>query len=279
MSKRPETLYSYLDYKLAIRERIETRKLLDPSVTFEKAATAMRIQKSYLSRVLKDETAHLTPDQLFRCCQFLAMHASEMEYMELLLESAKSDIPERREILLRKIRKFQQKGAQTTQSLKNLENTPDPDAMRPFYLDATHQLVHICLTIPRFQTDSANRLAAAFGLSKRKINRSLRLLESLQLAIQEKEGWKSKAQETHLPPESPYFLAWRSQLRMMSLNRQQQLEPTESYSFSVVFSATEELKNQIQFRFLEFLKAIQPEVIRAEPEHCYQLNFDLIPWT
>jgi transcriptional regulator with XRE-family HTH domain len=278
MSKPKSGLFIQTDYKSAIRDLIEERKAIDPSINFEKAAAAMGVQKSYLSRVLKDQAAHLTSDQLFRCCRFLALSAPETEFMELLLESAKSSVPERREILLKKIQRLQQRSAQTTQVLSELDKAVGPEEMKPFYLDATHQLVHICLTIPKFQTDSANRLSTALGFSKRKVNRSLRLLESLNLASQEKEGWKAREQKTHVPPESPYFLAWRSQLRMMGLNRQQVLEPSESYSFSVVFSATEEIKNQIQFRFLELLKTIQPEVVRADPQHCYQLNFDLIPW-
>jgi hypothetical protein len=168
---------------------------------------------------------------------------------------------------------------QTVQALRDLETAPSADEMKAFYLDALHQLVHICLTIPRFQIDTANRLASTLGVSKRKVIRSLRLLESLTLAEENDGTWKAKTQKTHLPPESPYFLAWRSQLRVMALNRQQAIEPGESYSFSVVFSATEDVKNKIQTRFLELLKSIQPEVIEAAPERCYQMNFDLVPWT
>ena len=71
----------------------------------------------------------------------------------------------------------------------------------------------------------------------------------------------------------------RNQLRIIGLNKQHNMNQNITYSFSALFSANEKTRNDIQFSYMEFLKKVEKLVKNAKEEHCYQMNFDLFPWT
>ena len=50
------------------------------------------------------------------------------------------------------------------------------------------------------------------------------------------------------------------------------------YSFSVVFSATESVRREIQSRFLSLVKDIEASVSHSKRSKTYQMSFDLMTW-
>lgn len=70
----------------------------------------------------------------------------------------------------------------------------------------------------------------------------------------------------------------QSLMRMRSLARLQELPAEKRYSFSVTFSTSERIREQIQQKFLALLKEIEPLVKGGASENAYQINFDLFPW-
>ena len=82
----------------------------------------------------------------------------------------------------------------------------------------------------------------------------------------------------HLSRQSPLFRAWQTQARLTGMQRQALASDPSFYSFTAMFSATEETRKAIHAQFLNFLKDFEAEVTVAEPRKMFQLNFDLFPW-
>ena len=62
------------------------------------------------------------------------------------------------------------------------------------------------------------------------------------------------------------------------LDSTQVLSEKNGYSFSVVFSASENTRKEIHSKFLEFLKSCELLVGEAKSKNVYQMSFDLFPW-
>ena len=83
----------------------------------------------------------------------------------------------------------------------------------------------------------------------------------------------------HLPVDSPIYRAYRTMLRLKSLERCQRLPNDRAYSFSVVFTANETIRQDIRQAFLGFLATVEAMAQGAPDEDLYQMNFDLFDWS
>ncbi|MGE0615738.1 MAG: TIGR02147 family protein [Bacteriovoracia bacterium] len=270
-------IFSYVSYREVIEAFVIERKALDRKYSFQNLAAACRIQKTYLSRVIKGK-AELNSDQLYLAADFMELDENEREYFSLLLEFARTGLKVRRDQLRVRIQAIQ---AQHRESHEHLEATPvrlATDALGEYYLDPLHQIIHICLTIKRYQDDLV-KLATDLERPLARVRATVMKLEKMGLAEKKGASWRAIQKEIHLVKESPVYPAWRNQLRLLSLQRLQAVETDEqSYSFSVVFSSDMKTRNQVHAAFLEFLKATERKVKGTEPEHTFQLNFDLFKW-
>lgn len=83
----------------------------------------------------------------------------------------------------------------------------------------------------------------------------------------------------HLPKESYLFEAQRKLFLYRCLEHQDRTRSESDYNFGVTFTASPEVKEEIRKKFAEFLSSIQPLVEESDPEHVYQLNFDIFNWS
>ncbi len=106
------------DYRKVLRKTVESRKQLDRSINFQALASAMRIQKAYLSSCLMGR-ADLSLDQMYLACTYLGFDKSQRDYLMLLLELSRCGLEERREELEAQIKAVH---AQHLQSHKHLQS-------------------------------------------------------------------------------------------------------------------------------------------------------------
>ena len=282
-------IFQEKSYRQAIEKIVSTRKHLDSRMRFSLLAEAMRIQKSYLSKVLKGE-ANLSSDQLHLGCQYLELNADESRFLQLLLEKERTGIPERKESLDAQVEKIRARNQETRKHLTAPEvrsaEQSGPLGAGEYYIDPLNQLVHIALTIPRYLADP-RKLAGVLGVSSLRIESALQTLARLgviSIRPEEDSDNRSKGRlellqrQVHLPRGSPFYRPWRAQLRLWALQRMQELGAKEAYTFSVVFSTDEATRKEIHEKFLEFLSWAEKRVETGKPERLYQMNFDLFPW-
>jgi transcriptional regulator with XRE-family HTH domain/DNA-binding Lrp family transcriptional regulator len=264
------SLYRQDNYRAALRFLVEGR------MTFQELAARMKVQKSYLSRVLKGN-ADLSSDQVFSATLAFGLSEPEAEYLQLLLERDRSGLVERRKALDARLLEIRKRHLDSRAHLSRDTVVTDAETLRDYYLDPLQQLVHIALGLVRGKAEPA-KLAKALGLPPTRLQELLAALERQGLAKHEKGAWAPTERKLHLPKDSPLFRPYLAGHRLLSLERSRALAAGEGYQFSVIFSADEKTREKVQEAFLAFLKKIQDEVRAAPAENVYQMGFDLLPW-
>ena len=82
-------IFNKIDYRKNLKLLVENRKKLDTTVTYQRMAEHMRIQKAYLSQVIKG-ARELSQDQLYMAMDYLDLKDSEREFLTLSLEYERS---------------------------------------------------------------------------------------------------------------------------------------------------------------------------------------------
>lgn len=101
------SIFSHLEYRPALAERIESQKSKTP-LTMAKLAERCGLQPSYLTHVLKGR-AHFNADQMEALAGNLRCTENETAYLILLLEHERSAYPPRREKLKKEIDRLRAK--------------------------------------------------------------------------------------------------------------------------------------------------------------------------
>lgn len=270
--------YDHLDYKHFLKANLREKKTkISSRYTYECMAKACRIQTTYLSRVLNSGKAHLSEDQLFQACNFLGLSVDERRYMEILRSYAKSDVRERKEELMVKIQSVRARENKSERHLTadTMMSTAD---LSDYYLDPNVMLVHIFLATPKFQADP-RRICAKLDISEDYLMSVLSKLERMKLISLTDGHYVLVKENTHLSVDSPLYRPFRFMQRFKTIERVQKLPKERTYNFSVVFSATEAIRQEIRSRFLTFLKETELAVTNSSEEEVYQMNFDIFDWS
>ena len=271
------SIFNSLDYREILKSEVNRLKREGQNTNFQRLAEAMGIPKSYLSRVL-NQGADFNRDQMYLACEYPRLNEEEREFLLILLDMARSGLESRRQKLLQ-----QAQDIQTThlQSEKHL-SAPTPDLtlqdIERYYLNPLNQIVHICLGIDRYQSDLP-RLAQDLKRNPQSIQICVQELIDMGVVKKQSSGYEVLVHSLHLPSKSPTYLAWRNSLKLMAQNHLNDLQPEDSYSFSVVFSANKELQKKLRSLFLKLLHEAEVLVKQAPKEEVFQMSFDLFSWT
>ncbi len=270
------------DYRKIINTIVDERKKINPSTTFQSLADSIRIQKSYLSKVINGH-ADFNADQLFMTARFLDLNQEQTNYLQLLLELERSIYPERRETLQKEIEAIQEEKRDSKNALnirvKDMEASEyDASIFAEYYMDPLIQLVHITLTAARFRKDPT-LIREHLNIKEKKFSEILNKLVKMEL-IEMKDGEISILERNlHLPKDSRLAFPNQVFLRQRGLERCRELSPKDRTMFMATFSSNPKAAKKIKDKFNEFLKEAQKISSEGKASDCYQLSFDLFPWT
>lgn len=275
-------IFGSKDYRFIISASLEEKKSLNRKYTFQSMAAHMRIQKPYLSKVMNNR-ADFNTDQLYLACDYLGFDENEKDYLLLLLELERSSVEERRNELLDKVELIQESKRNTKEVLGReiREMTPfefDNSTYVDYYLNPLVMIVHICLTIPRFRND-LTLLSKELRIDYDQLEEIINKLSSMKLIEFSNKAIRVLLSTMHLPRESSIVLPHQQLLSQLSSQRKNGLSIGKKKSFSVTFSSNEDNRKDMEWEFNKFTKKIRELSQRGDKKHCYQINFDLFPWT
>lgn len=275
-------IYSSDDYRNIINEVMSEKKFLDKSYTFQAMAKFIRVQKPYLSKVL-NRRADFNTDQLYMCCQYLEMSKEEMNYILLLLELERCTYPERKKELKKSIEQIQDSKRDSKNVL--IESIKSRDAMDfddsihiEYYLDPIILIVHMFLTIPRFRKN-IDQIAAELFLSKSHLNEILKKLVDMNIIEISDDKINVLIKSMHLPRESKIVSSHQQMMKQYALYKMNRVGVEYKKNFAVTFSSNEKSRKKIEIEFNNFLSKVREISQEGEVKDCYQLNFDLFPWS
>lgn len=245
-------------------------------LTYAAIATAAGIPKSYLSRVMKGD-AHLSPDQLWLLCEQASLADEEAQFLLLLLERDRCAVRRRKEVLETRIGAIRAQQARSEAAIKVSTSEEESYALAPYYLDPWMQVIHIALTIPRYRAD-VGLVAGDLGLPMARVRRVLDKLKELGIISMNGARISVLKDHLHLSRSSPLCASWKKNLRSAAMNCNDLNPNPLNYSFSVVFSSSEEARLEIQRKWFALLKEIESISARHPEEELFGLNFDLFYW-
>lgn len=275
-------IYSSNNYREIINEVINEKKFLDKTFTFQAMANFIRVQKPYLSKVMNSR-ADFSTDQLYMCCKYLEINEEEINYMLLLLEQERCTYPERRKELKKNIEKIQDSKRDSKNVLLNIIRTRnaqdfDESIHIEYYLDPIIQIVHVFLTIPRFRKNIES-IANELSLSKDHLNEILKKLVAMSIIEIVDDKINVLISTMHLPRESKIVLAHQQMAKQYALHRMNRVPVENKKNFSVIFSSNEIARKKIEIEFNKFLEKVRDLSMEGEVKDCYQMSFDLFPWS
>lgn len=263
-------------YQSILRKVVEERKNSDSKFNFQAIAEATRIPKSYLSKVTTGK-AHFSGDQLYSVCAFLGFSEMQMHYTSLLLELERSTLKARKQLIQRDLTAIKDQALDSREHIKARSGNLSDQELSEYYMDPMNQIVHICLSIPRYQSDPL-KLSIDLGIPMTEMRTIIDKLEAFGVIERKNREIRTVVKSIHLPRTSSVFRSWRTQQKLLCTERLNRFPQSDDYSFSVTFSASEKVRDKIRVDFLELLKRSEGLVQESKQEDVYQMNFDLFSW-
>lgn len=274
-------VYSSDDYRKILVTSLEEKKFLDKKYTYQLMADHMRIQKPYISKVINNR-ADFSSDQLYMACDFLGFGEDEKNYMLLLLELERTTYTERKKSLKKQIEtildvkrgRLRNKKKLSEMSIEEFSSSQYMD----YYLDPNNLLVHIFLTIKRFR-ENKNLICEELNISKDYLSEILIKLDNLGLIEVKRDQIKVLVRSMHLPKQSDITSSHHQLLHHMCILRKKRLSVEQKVSFCVTFASDKKTKQKIKKEFGIFMDKIKDLAMNSPAKDCYQLNFDMFPWS
>jgi plasmid maintenance system antidote protein VapI len=272
------SFYTIQSYRRLIASAISERKLFESAFTAQRLAEEIGIQKSYLSKVLSNK-AHLSSDQIFLVGKFFQWTEDQTDFALKLLELERTGVQARKNQLQQQISEIQQKHLQIAKAIELPALEADLEALQEYYLSPWVQLIHVCLSIPRYAKDLA-LLAQDLQLPEKVVSSAVKILLKLKIVRERRDrGFEVLLQEIHLSKTSPVFHAWQTQIRLSALHRLRAAPHPSDYNFNVLFSADESTRVRLQDEILSLLKSAENHVKDSAERDAYYMSVDLFRWT
>jgi uncharacterized protein (TIGR02147 family) len=272
-------VYDFRDYKEALQQVLKKTKSRDPQTTLRSLAVKVRVQYTYLSRVLNSKQAHLSEDQLYALSLALQLFPDEIEFLLLLRSYQTTEIPNRREAIFAKIENISQQ-KKTRADYVGDESVGSNHDLH-YLLNPICVIIHVALLIKDYQKNP-RLLCASLGISVADLRELLRILDSSgYIDIDPTDAFKViavKSKHPHFTRTHPLMRAHQSLLKNAMNGRLAQTSEEVKESRMVTFTANAQFFEALRKHFDEFMKEVQKSAGAGKHTHLYQLNFDFLRW-
>jgi len=266
-------VYDYTDYRRFLREAIQSRKQVTPSLTFSRISDEISVQRSYMSQVLGGK-GNLNSDQIYLIGKKLNLGANEIDYLMLLAEIDKCQVKERRVDLESQRNKIRNKNLKSEKYMSRTSVKIDSDSFSQYYNDPYCSLVHMYLLIENYHKDLPS-ISKKLNISDDKLSNVLSTLEKCGIINVKKKSITVQKETLHLSDKSFLSRTNATMFRLKAIEHHQKSSEQEDYFFTASIAADEVTRAEIKKCFLEFLKKTAGLVEKSPSKRVYHLNFDL----
>lgn len=273
------TIYSFVNYKEAIRERVKHLKLSKKALTLRKLADRLSIQHTYLSRCLNGDKAHLSEDHTYSLGRLLGWLPEEIDYLLLLRSHACTADMHRREFLDARIDAIRK--TRVASAEEQTFRYEDLQAEAAYLFTPLAIVVHVALFIKDYRTNP-RALCSLLGITPDRLKEILRILDqSDYIVLSDQDPFvvnDVKSKYPHFGREHPLMRAHQATLKTLLQARLQQTSESAKESFMVTFSMDEAGFARVRDEFKTFVAKIQQISFEGKHQHVYQLGFDFLRW-
>ena len=270
-------IYEYDDYRDVFSYLMKRNKAVGQKVTLSELAKRAHVQSPYLSKVFRGD-AELNLDQAYSICDFFDLSEDEVDFVLKLVEVSRASSFKLKEKLKKDIAQQKKEAIKLDKNLLYETDDSLEEFRSEYYTDPIKQIVHLCLSLSKFQKDP-QQICQAINISEEHLADTLLRLQKMRLIeIKNRSSIKVLKRTLHLSEDSPLCTPNQVLIRTKSLNKLMNRVDSEAFSFSATFSANDKMKNKIRRQFNDFIKNVQKEVKSSPAQDVYQINFDLFSW-
>lgn len=270
-------VYSYTDYKPLLKDRMKDLRARGGTWTFRRLAGHLRLQPTYLSKVLNNESSHLSEDDLWTACKTLDFFPEEIEYALLLRSRATATQSERRQDLSLRIEKKRDERKLNAETASSSVLTNEMD----YLLNPLCLVLSAALASETLRRD-VRALAPKLGLRLPQLRDLLRVLErNDRIRLDPDDPFhvlKVHSRRTHFPKGHPLLRTHQTLFKNMILSRLATTPEDEKQSLLVTFTMDAASFAALKKEFQAFLKTAEEISKRSRHDEVYQLSFDLFRW-
>lgn len=265
-------IYEYTEHRHFIRDLIAEHKKQDPELTQGKVAEAAGIKDSFLSQVLggKQDFSH---DQLYAIAEFFKLDAEESDYLILLNEYHRSQIPERKAELLRQIEAIQHLHLRVLEYLEFERIDHHSSPVDDFMCDPLGPELDAYFYMDEYLSNP-EKLRKKLNVSKEKFDHSVDLLMKAKIIEQEGSGFRRAAGDLFVYKINAAAKFNAIYSRLKAVEKLFRYDETDLIS-TMIFCANDEFVNKVKAEILEFQSYVIEKYHNFEPEEVYFVNTDL----
>jgi len=265
------SIYSYLDYRLFLKDWYSKQLLLKEPMSYRAIAAAVGYNSpAHITMILKGK-ANLSQQHALNFAKLLKLNKREGEFFELLVNFNQEKNKETKQMLLKKIIKFN----------KNSTTLLTSDQFE-YYQKWYYSVIHDILSFHKFDGDF-NKLAAMVepAITAREAQKAVKLLERLSF-IQKRVDGGYDCQYTGISAYSEgaslILSSYAEKMIDSSKHALNKLPDNERVISWCGFSASEEMFQKIKEEARAFRKKII-EMVQNDPnpERAYHLNLQIFP--
>ena len=231
--------------------------------------------------MLNGTKSHLNDDQLYLACDFLGLSHDETNFLFQLKNYQKSEVAKHRSDIARRLDEIRTANLKTDKYLSQKSLKVSSDEWNEYFLNPNVMLVHIFLTIKKYRND-LDLIATKLRLSKNELQLCLTRLEKLDIIRLGIDGYEVLNDNTHLSKDSSIYSSFRMVQRLKAIEKfgREITAEDDSYSLSVTFSTSAEIRKTIQEKILDLVSEVETLVKKSDNDdgEVCQFNLDLFSW-
>lgn len=273
------SFFSCSDYRECLElERESLKEHFPDQYSIQEMATYCQIHRSYLSKVIHKK-AHLSEDQLFLAKKYLNLDEAKDDFIELLYKYQRTELPERKKVLEKQIKKINDKDLHVKKSQREkIRKSLTPKQKERYFLDPYAQIFHMLITIREYQ-ENPKKILESLQITQNVYVKTINFLEELGVI-----EFKNKKIVLHIPEvtlsfSSPVTEAYHSLARDRGHSRMLGVSKEERNIYTLLFTTDQSTHQVIRKRYIKFLEEVVDLVGKSDKvDTLYEMHFDLFPW-
>ncbi|MCB0412515.1 MAG: DUF4423 domain-containing protein, partial [Bdellovibrionales bacterium] len=247
--------------------------------SLRKLAHSVPMQYTYLSKILNDDSIHLSEDHCFRIAKLLDLDSFETDILLLLRAYQSTSDPDRRQHLKNKIENLSKDKRLNAKAIENAQEKITSESS--YLLDPMTLLIHLALHVPKYLA-YPQRLCADLHISESRLKKSLHVLERCGFIITESEDVlrikEIREGHMHFGKGHPLMRIGQNLMKSMIPSRLQVTEERDKHSFSATVTMSEHDFYTVIEEFQAFIQKVEKRVCKSPSEGVFQISFDLFKW-
>lgn len=272
------SVFRETSYKTALKNLVAERRKGARPLTLKQIAKRLRIQYTYLSRVLNDPDTHLTADRLYKFCVALGLGREETDFLIVLRDYESADDAEWSEHLLRRVeqarvskqRDFEVQRFASSQFQTEMNYLFDPLAL----------VVQVSLFLPAYRKEP-RLLCPQLGITPARLKKILATLADvghIELADDGVGVKRFLRTHIHYGRDHPLMRVHQSLLKTAIQSQLMRIPEEDKHSVLMTFTMDPRGFELAKAKLQKLMQELDELTKKSRDEGTYQLSMDLFRW-